>query len=172
MTDSVFFQIKLQDPSPAGVKISKKNVCTVEIIPETEDDDQDQMAKLENMIRHFVGSKENVTWGGQFMDAILLQPSIDDEGLVTEITGGEAVFHFAAIGFKVLFATIPPPKYGNGWFAFVIALCYIGVVTAVVGEVANLFGCALGLPQAITAITFVALGTSLPDTFASKTAAQ
>merc|ERR1712100_485934 len=33
------------------------------------------------------------------------------------------------------------------------------------------FGCSLDLPDQITAITFVALGTSLPDTFASKTAA-
>merc|ERR1712150_162902 len=32
-------------------------------------------------------------------------------------------------------------------------------------------GCVWGIPDAITAVTFVALGTSLPDTFASKTAA-
>lgn len=42
----------------------------------------------------------------------------------------------------------------------------------VVGEFATLFGCALGIPQPVTAITFVALGTSLPDTFASMTAAR
>merc|ERR1719162_2036022 len=29
----------------------------------------------------------------------------------------------------------------------------------------------MGIPNSVTAITFVALGTSLPDTFASKTAA-
>ena len=33
-------------------------------------------------------------------------------------------------------------------------------------------GCCMGMSPSITAITFVALGTSLPDTFASKTAAQ
>merc|ERR1712003_619063 len=37
---------------------------------------------------------------------------------------------------------------------------------------ANLVGCCMGLHPEITAITFVALGTSLPDTFASKTAAE
>merc|ERR1719379_2449157 len=37
---------------------------------------------------------------------------------------------------------------------------------------AGLFGCACGWSPAATAITVVALGTSLPDTFASKTAAQ
>jgi solute carrier family 8 (sodium/calcium exchanger) len=36
---------------------------------------------------------------------------------------------------------------------------------------AKLLGCCMGVPDSITAITFVALGTSLPDTFASKAAA-
>jgi len=34
-----------------------------------------------------------------------------------------------------------------------------------------MLGCALGLPKSVTAITIVALGTSLPDTLASRTAA-
>ena len=40
-----------------------------------------------------------------------------------------------------------------------------------IGDLANLLGCTLGLKTSVTAITFVALGTSLPDTFASKSAA-
>lgn len=48
----------------------------------------------------------------------------------------------------------------------------IGLVTIVVKEFADQFGCTLGIKQNITAITFVALGTSLPDTFASMTAAK
>lgn len=48
----------------------------------------------------------------------------------------------------------------------------IGGVTAVVAEIATVMGCVIGLTPGVTAITFVALGTSLPDTFASKTAAQ
>jgi len=48
----------------------------------------------------------------------------------------------------------------------------IGLVTAVVGEVAGLMGCVIGLKPGVTAITFVAIGTSLPDTFASMKAAQ
>merc|ERR1711975_123021 len=35
-----------------------------------------------------------------------------------------------------------------------------------------MLGCVMGIKDLITAITFVALGTSLPDTFASKTAAE
>lgn len=48
----------------------------------------------------------------------------------------------------------------------------IAGVTAVIGDMATLVGCCMGLDPEITAITFVALGTSLPDTFASKTAAE
>ena len=48
----------------------------------------------------------------------------------------------------------------------------IGLVTALVADLAGLLGCVVGMGDAITAITLVALGTSLPDTFASKSAAQ
>ena len=40
------------------------------------------------------------------------------------------------------------------------------------GDVASIFGCMVGMKDAVTAITLVALGTSLPDTFASKIAAE
>lgn len=39
------------------------------------------------------------------------------------------------------------------------------------GDLASIFGCLVGLKDTVTAITFVALGTSLPDLFASRTAA-
>lgn len=42
----------------------------------------------------------------------------------------------------------------------------------IVGDLAALMGCCMGIPDDITAITIVALGTSLPDTFASKSAAM
>ena len=40
---------------------------------------------------------------------------------------------------------VPPPRYLRGWLAFVIALAFIGVITAIVGEIASLFGCVIGL---------------------------
>lgn len=48
----------------------------------------------------------------------------------------------------------------------------IGLLTAVIGDMASIFGCLVGLDDTVTAITFVALGTSLPDLFASRTAAM
>ncbi|KAH9519500.1 Sodium/calcium exchanger 1 [Bulinus truncatus] len=47
----------------------------------------------------------------------------------------------------------------------------IGFLTAIIGDVASSFGCTIGLKDSVTAISFVALGTSVPDTFASKVAA-
>ena len=48
---------------------------------------------------------------------------------------------------------------------------FIGLLTALIGDLATHMGCCMGLLPSVTAITFVALGTSLPDTFASKSAA-
>lgn len=59
----------------------------------------------------------------------------------------------------------------NGWACFTASIIWIGVLTAVIGDVAGHFGCTIGLLDSVTAISFVALGTSIPDTFASKVAA-
>ena len=68
------------------------------------------------------------------------------------------VMHFLTIFWKVIFASIPPTEYCGGWAAFCVAIIYIGALTAIVGEFAMMFGCAIGLPTEVTAITFVALG--------------
>ena len=103
----------------------------------------------------------------------MLGPQIDEDNLIVSDVGlGEALGHFAAIFWKVLFALVPPPQWKGGVPAFLVALAFIGLVTAVVGEFATHLGCVLGIDDSITAITLVALGTSLPDTFASMTAAK
>lgn len=103
----------------------------------------------------------------------MLTPQVDEEDLiVSEVSLYEALIHFSTIGWKILFACIPPTQWYNGWPAFIVALTFIGTITAIVAEVATVLGCTLGLKPAVTAITLVAIGTSLPDTFASMTAAQ
>jgi solute carrier family 8 (sodium/calcium exchanger) len=91
---------------------------------------------------------------------------------IEDITLSEGLSHFMAIGWKVLFSLVPPPHYYGGYPCFFIALAFIGIVTAIVGEIATVLGCAINLKESVTAITLVALGTSLPDTFASMTAAR
>ena len=84
----------------------------------------------------------------------------------------EALLHFFSIGWKVLFACCPPPHWGGGIPCFIVSIMFIGALTAVVGEIAGAMGCVMGLKPGVTAITFVAVGTSLPDTFASMMAAR
>jgi hypothetical protein len=38
----------------------------------------------------------------------------------------------------------------------------IGALTALIGDLASHFGCTIGLKDAVTALAFVALGTSVP----------
>ncbi len=102
----------------------------------------------------------------------MLAPSLNEDGEIDEIKGYEAWLHFLSIGWKVLFALIPPKHFCRGKVAFCMSMVFIGIITAIVGEFAELFGCIIGLKSAVTAISFVALGTSLPDMFASKQAAQ
>ncbi|KAG9336751.1 hypothetical protein JZ751_003099 [Albula glossodonta] len=81
------------------------------------------------------------------------------------------VMHFLTVFWKVLFACVPPTEYWNGWACFTVSIIIIGLLTAVIGDLASHFGCTIGLKDSVTAVVFVALGTSIPDTFASKVAA-
>ncbi|TSL40999.1 Sodium/calcium exchanger 1 [Bagarius yarrelli] len=81
------------------------------------------------------------------------------------------IMHFLTVFWKVLFAFVPPTEYWNGWACFIVSIVLIGVLTAVTGDLASHFGCTIGLKDSVTAVVFVALGTSVPDTFASKVAA-
>uniref|UniRef100_A0A915DSA0 Sodium/calcium exchanger membrane region domain-containing protein n=1 Tax=Ditylenchus dipsaci TaxID=166011 RepID=A0A915DSA0_9BILA len=87
------------------------------------------------------------------------------------VISDQKFMHFLCLPWKLLFACIPPTDYAHGWVCFCVAIIFIGLLTAVIGDVAAMFGCTIGLKDTVTAITLVALGTSIPDTFASKLAA-
>lgn len=70
--------------------------------------------------------------------------------------------HFLTIFWKLLFAFVPPTDYWNGWACFVVSITVIGMLTAVIGDLASHFGCTVGLKDSVTAVVFVALGTSVP----------
>ncbi|XP_034381249.1 sodium/calcium exchanger 3 isoform X9 [Cyclopterus lumpus] len=114
------------------------------------------------------------SWRDQFMEAITVSAADEDE----EDTGEERlpscfdyVMHFLTVFWKVLFACVPPTDYLNGWACFIVSIVIIGLLTAVIGDLASHFGCTIGLKDSVTAVVFVALGTSVPDTFASKASA-
>nr|XP_061794757.1 sodium/calcium exchanger 1-like isoform X3 [Nerophis lumbriciformis] len=115
------------------------------------------------------------SWRDQFIEAITVSAGEDDDD---EECGEEKlpscfdyVMHFLTVFWKVLFAFVPPTEYWNGWACFVVSICMIGLLTAFIGDLASHFGCTVGLKDSVTAVVFVALGTSVPDTFASKVAA-
>ncbi|CAL8298007.1 unnamed protein product [Merluccius merluccius] len=115
------------------------------------------------------------SWRDQFIEAITVSAGEDDDD---EECGEEKlpscfdyVMHFLTVFWKVLFAFVPPTDYWNGWACFVVSICMIGLLTAFIGDLASHFGCTVGLKDSVTAVVFVALGTSVPDTFASKVAA-
>lgn len=116
-----------------------------------------------NLRRLELGSE---SWASQFREAMSV-----NGGDVENATAIDYVMHFFTFAWKVIFAIIPPCTWLGGWVTFCVALMMIGLVTTIVGDLATIFGCLIGLKDEATAILFVALGTSLPDLFASKTAA-
>merc|ERR1711874_374427 len=84
---------------------------------------------------------------------------------------GDYIMHFLTLPWKLIFAFIPPTAIYSGYPTFVISILFIGGNTAVIGDIAGHLGCFINLKDCVNAIAFVALGTSVPDTFASKTAA-
>lgn len=80
--------------------------------------------------------------------------------------------HYLMLPWKLLFAlVVPPVNYCGGWLCFFVSLLVIGALTALLEDTAKLVGCCWGIPIGVIGITFVALGTSLPDTFASRISA-
>jgi len=47
------------------------------------------------------------------------------------------VMHFLTVFWKVLFAFVPPTDYWNGWACFVVSICMIGLLTAVIGRTSH-----------------------------------
>uniref|UniRef100_A0A8C3G9E2 Solute carrier family 8 member 4b n=1 Tax=Cyclopterus lumpus TaxID=8103 RepID=A0A8C3G9E2_CYCLU len=130
----------------------------------------DKLIKKTNLAL-VVGSS---SWREQFVNAVTVSAGDDDD----EESGEERlpscfdyIMHFLTVFWKVLFAFVPPTEYWNGWACFIVSISLIGVLTAVTGDLASHFGCTIGLKDSVTAVVFVALGTSVPDTFASKVAA-
>ncbi|KAF2355998.1 Sodium/calcium exchanger membrane region [Trinorchestia longiramus] len=110
------------------------------------------------------------SWAEQFKEAFSVEAGGDDEeGEEGEEapeklpTCGDYVMHFITVFWKIVFALIPPTEFYGGYPTFVISIVAIGLVTALIGDIASHVGCCIGLKDSITAIGIVALGTSVPD---------
>ncbi|XP_025000248.1 sodium/calcium exchanger 2 [Gallus gallus] len=148
--------------------------CRLEVVIEESYDFKNTVDKLikKTNLATVIGTH---SWREQFLEAITVSAGEEEE----EEDGREErlpscfdyVMHFLTVFWKVLFACVPPTEYCNGWACFGVSILLIGVLTALIGDLAAHFGCTVGLKDSVNAVVFVALGTSIPDTFASKVAA-
>ena len=152
------FSVCMWQLSEKGEKIGEEKVVTISIIhsqgeaPIAEEEEEEE--------------EEETSWAGQFREAM----NVNAGGDLSDATIMDCVMHWMSIGWKVMSATTPPASVAGGYACFWWALALIGFTTAIIGDLASIFGCLCGLKDEVTAITIVALGTSLPDTFASMLA--
>jgi len=164
------FRIELENPT-GGAKVDDKGrTCVVKIM------NDDELKANANKLLAKLGNSDKMevvmqAWKDQFTEAIAIPVDEDEEDPNAKPSKIAIFMHVLVVFWKVLFATVPPVRMGGGWPAFCVALVYIAAMTIGVSDLCGLFGCVLECPPAITAITFVALGTSMPDLFASKAAA-
>lgn len=112
-------------------------------------------------------TEQPLSWKEQIRQAVIV-----NGGDCKNATWKHWVLHIICFPWKLVCSFVPPPSICGGWLCFFVSLSVVGLCTKLVGELATNFGKAIDLNPTITAITFVALGTSLPDTFASRIAAM
>lgn len=122
---------------------------------------------------------EGVAEGEVDVDAAIdAMPEFDDEqGEDEDEDEGHGVLDYVGYAYfclpRIALAfTCPPTEWLSGSLTFIFSLAWIAVFTMICGDLATGLGCTVNLKDTVTAITFVALGTSVPDTFASKIAAE
>ncbi|XP_033743112.1 sodium/calcium exchanger 3-like isoform X1 [Pecten maximus] len=159
------FEINLIEAT-GGAKLGKLKRTVVTIV--NDDEFSGLVSRITSLTNANLDSLrlQKQTWGQQFVEAM----NVNGGDLETATTF-DYVMHFLTFGWKLIFACVPPATIWGGWFCFCVALIMIGILTAFIGDLAAIFGCLIGLDDSVVAITFVALGTSLPDLFASRTAA-
>eukprot|EP00931_Biecheleriopsis_adriatica_P106378 TRINITY_DN8083_c0_g1_i1.p1 TRINITY_DN8083_c0_g1~~TRINITY_DN8083_c0_g1_i1.p1 ORF type:complete len:777 (+),score=143.21 TRINITY_DN8083_c0_g1_i1:29-2359(+) len=109
-------------------------------------------------------------WKEQVLEALFVGGSKEEQDNAGFLAW---VNHLVWLPWTGTFALLtPPPAYLGGWVCFAISLGHIAWLTIIIGDMAELFGCVADIDDNITAISFVALGTSVPDLFASMTAAK
>ena len=154
------------------VQISRRRaMCSIEIVSDERADNVNTLVDriLDN--RSISEGSYMAEWVQQFRDAVIPGRELDEEGEPQPLQWSNIFAHYISITWKLLFAIVPPPEMYSGAPCFIVSLIMIGGLTYFVAPIASMSGCAVGLSDLMTAIVFVAVGTSLPDTFASHQAA-
>ncbi|ETN77634.1 sodium/calcium exchanger 1 [Necator americanus] len=161
------FNVELTSVEDDEVTLGGKRRTVVTIV--SDDNALMNIVNVHKLTGHYMSklSLYKSSWMDQIREAVSV-----NAGDIASATLCDCILHGIAFPWKFMFSFVPPPTFFGGWLCFFVGLALIGLLTAVVGDLASIFGCMVGLKDAVTAITLVALGTSLPDTFASKIAAE
>jgi solute carrier family 8 (sodium/calcium exchanger) len=141
----------------------EQDICTITI-----ESDGDVAGKIDTVLQLLKIDRQRMSkysdeYREQFSEALAVEEGAGAYGWA---------IHLLMLPWKLVFALAPPAVVADGWALFVTSLIMIGAQVIVIDEVANAVGCQWGISASLTAITLVALGTSLPDLFASMKAAQ
>lgn len=104
-------------------------------------------------------------WAEQYKEA--MWPSLDENGNIWI----QSLLRYVSITWCLIFAAMPPPRWKSGFPCFIVALGLLIPLLLILKEAIELFACLVGLSELMAGLSIVALGTSLPDTFASRMAA-
>mmetsp|Transcript_87804 Transcript_87804/g.253560 ORF Transcript_87804/g.253560 Transcript_87804/m.253560 type:complete len:818 (-) Transcript_87804:94-2547(-) len=156
------------DPTDDGG--STRAILTVKLSPSPGHAGNRSMRKAMDGVFGVYGVKLGFAdWKEQLTTWIWVNGSPEEQA---EASKSDWFFHIVGLPWKLMSAFMPPTSFFGGWVAFYASLLLIGCLTAIVSDMAELLGCVVGVPDIVTAISFVALGTSMPDLFASLTAAK
>ena len=112
------------------------------------------------------------TWKEQVTEAVLINVDGDElQGWSLRKKIKIYTIHILSLPWKLLVALLPPPSFGHGWVAYLSLLALMALVSVLIGDTATYLGCTIGIKDSVTAITLIAFGMGLPDTFASRQAA-
>jgi len=153
------FTIRLSNPTNKSTIVDQRERINISIT------DDAQRSKIVAQVFALLGKGYDLgthTWREQFEEAM----SFEGEEY------SAMVMHCLTFPWKIIFACVPPTSYYDGWLTFGSSLAAIGLVTMVIGDLASTWGCMVGLDEGFVGMSVVALGTSMPDTFASVTATQ
>ncbi|KJH43591.1 putative sodium/calcium exchanger 1 [Dictyocaulus viviparus] len=161
------FSVELTSVEGDEVTLGRNRRTIVTIV--SDDNVLMNVINVHKLVGHYMLklSPYKTSWMDQIREAMSV-----NAGETAHATLCDCIIHGIAFPWKFILCFVPPPSFLGGWLCFFVGLAVIGLLTAIVGDFASIFGCMVGLKDAVTAITLVALGTSLPDTFASKIAAQ
>ncbi|KAL1499708.1 hypothetical protein AB1Y20_011903 [Prymnesium parvum] len=158
------FQVVLTDPKGCSFppEAEEDMVCTITIVNDEDMADLASRLAVRLNFNRETTSLASSSWKTRFSNAV----TFNGDTIYSKI------IFFLMAPWKLVLAYLPPTSFLGGWLCFFVSLFLIGVVTALIADLANTVGCTIGFPATGIAISFVAMSTSLPDTFALKQAAE